>query len=61
MTAYDAFDKIAAGASLVQAYTGFVYCGPTFARDVNEGLAKILRERGFANVDEAVGSCVAGV
>ena len=56
LDAADAFDKIAAGASLVQAYTGFIYAGPTFARDVNEGLAKILKERGFGTVDEAVGS-----
>ena len=54
--AQGAFDKIAAGASLVQAYTGFIYGGPTFARDVNEGLAKILKERGFSSVDAAVGS-----
>ena len=31
-TAEDAFEKIAAGACLVQAYTGFVYGGPSFAR-----------------------------
>lgn len=55
-TADDAFDKIAAGASLVQAYTGFVYGGPSFAGDVNAGLAAIIRERGFANIDEAIGS-----
>jgi len=55
-TAADAFDKIAAGASLVQAYTGFVYGGPQFAGQVNEGLARILRERGFDSLDEAVGS-----
>ena len=55
-TAEDAFEKIAAGASLIQAYTGFVYGGPTFAGDVNAGLAAIIRERGFANIDEAVGS-----
>jgi dihydroorotate dehydrogenase len=52
----DAFEKVAAGASLVQAYTGFIYGGPTFARDVNAGLAKLLKERGFNTVDEAVGS-----
>ena len=56
--AQDAFDKISAGASLVQAYTGFIYGGPTFARDVNEGLAKILKDRGFGSIDEAVGSGV---
>ena len=57
-TGDDAFEKIAAGASLVQAYTGFIYGGPTFARDVNVRLAQILSERGFASVDEAVGSGV---
>jgi dihydroorotate dehydrogenase len=55
-TAEDAFEKIAAGACLIQAYTGFVYQGITFARDVNCGLAKILREKGFHSLDEAVGS-----
>jgi dihydroorotate dehydrogenase len=52
----DAFEKIAAGACLIQAYTGFVYKGFTFARDINSGLAEILREKGFRNVDEAVGT-----
>ncbi|HXG84190.1 MAG TPA: quinone-dependent dihydroorotate dehydrogenase [Pyrinomonadaceae bacterium] len=55
-TAEDAFEKIAAGASLLQSYTGFVYQGITFARDVNFGLAKILREKGFSRLDEAVGA-----
>ena len=55
-TAEDAFTKIAAGASLIQAYTGFVYGGPSFAKEINEGLARLLAERGFKSVDEAVGS-----
>lgn len=55
-TAADAFAKIAAGASLLQAYTGFVYQGFTFARDINFGLARILREKGFTSLDEAVGT-----
>lgn len=57
-TARDAFDKIAAGASLLQAYTGFVYRGPGFAGEINVGLAAILKERGFANIEAAVGSAV---
>jgi|ERR1043166_2718248 dihydroorotate dehydrogenase len=57
-TADDAFQKIAAGASLLQAYTGFVYGGPSFAREVITGLAVILKERGFQSLDEAVGSAV---
>jgi dihydroorotate dehydrogenase, subfamily 2 len=55
-TAQDAFDKIAAGASLVQAYTGFVYSGPSFAVNVLSGLADIIKERGFGSIDGVVGS-----
>jgi dihydroorotate dehydrogenase len=59
-TAQDAFDKIAAGASLVQAYTGFIYTGPSFAGSVVLGLADILKQRGFRSIDEAVGSAAPG-
>ncbi len=54
--AEDAFEKITSGASLIQAYTGFIYKGITFARDVNFGLAKLIREKGFKSLDEAVGA-----
>jgi dihydroorotate dehydrogenase len=57
-TARDAFEKIAFGAALLQAYTGFVYTGPAFARRINQGLADILAKRGFARIDEAVGSSI---
>ncbi|MCD9189417.1 MAG: quinone-dependent dihydroorotate dehydrogenase [Pyrinomonadaceae bacterium] len=56
--AEDAFEKIAAGACLVQAYTGFVYQGISFAKEVNSGLNDIFKKRGFKDVDEAVGSDV---
>jgi dihydroorotate dehydrogenase len=39
MGAAEARAKLEAGADLVQGYTGFVYRGPTFARDVVRGLA----------------------
>ena len=55
-TAEDAFEKIAAGACLLQAYTGFVYCGPEFARTINNELKTILERLGFSDLDEAVGS-----
>ena len=58
-TAEDAWEKICAGASLVQLYTGFIYQGPTVAREINEGLAEILRQEGFAHFDDAIGSQVA--
>jgi len=56
--AENAFEKIAAGAALVQAYTGFVYSGPSFARKLVSGLADVLARRGFNSLDEAVGSAV---
>jgi dihydroorotate dehydrogenase len=54
-TAEDAWEKIAAGASLVQLYTGFIYRGPRIAQEINEGLAKILAREGFANLEAAIG------
>lgn len=54
-TAEDAFAKVSAGASLLQAYTGFVYGGPSFASDVLSGLAKLLEESGIDHLREAVG------
>jgi len=54
-TAEDAWEKISAGASLVQLYTGFIYQGPHVARQINEGLANMLVREGIATLDAAVG------
>ncbi|HXQ73645.1 MAG TPA: quinone-dependent dihydroorotate dehydrogenase [Pyrinomonadaceae bacterium] len=54
-TAEDAWEKISAGASLVQLYTGFIYRGPGIAREINEGLEQILSREGLPNLDAAVG------
>lgn len=54
-TAADAWEKIAAGASLIQLYTGFIYRGPAIAREINHGLERILKREGFASLDAAVG------
>lgn len=40
MSAKDALDKIAAGASLVQLYTGFIYEGPSLIKNINKALLK---------------------
>lgn len=40
MTAADALDKIAAGASLIQIYTGFIYEGPAIVKRINKALIK---------------------
>ncbi|MFB0902857.1 MAG: quinone-dependent dihydroorotate dehydrogenase [Nonlabens sp.] len=43
MTAQDAIDKIKAGASLVQLYTGFVYEGPALIKKINEEIIGLNR------------------
>ncbi|MEA2206860.1 MAG: dihydroorotate dehydrogenase [Blastocatellia bacterium] len=55
-TAADAWEKICAGASLVQLYTGLIYEGPAVARTINDGLAEILKRSDFDSLDAAVGS-----
>ena len=54
-TAQDAWEKICAGASLVQLYTGFIYQGPGIVAEINKGLLEIIDREGFRSLDEAVG------
>ncbi|MCP2279347.1 quinone-dependent dihydroorotate dehydrogenase [Nocardia amikacinitolerans] len=51
-----AFQRILAGASLLQGYTGFIYGGPFWTRKIHRGLAARLRENGYASIAEAVGA-----
>jgi dihydroorotate dehydrogenase len=53
-TPEDAFERLCAGATLVQAYTGFVYGGPLWPRRLNRGLARLLREAGFESARQAI-------
>ncbi|CAD6184312.1 unnamed protein product [Caenorhabditis auriculariae] len=52
----DAYDKIRAGASLVQLYTAIVFQGFPVIGKVKRELVQLLRRDGFANVSEAVGA-----
>jgi dihydroorotate dehydrogenase len=52
----DAYRRIRAGATLLQAYTAFVYGGPLWPAQVHRDLARLLRADGFASVAEAVGA-----
>jgi dihydroorotate dehydrogenase len=52
----DAWERIRAGASLVQLYSAMVYGGPGIARRIARGLADRLSQEGFANIAEAVGT-----
>ena len=50
-----AYEKIIAGASLLQLYTGFIYKGPSVAKDIKKGLIQILKAEGLNNIKEAIG------
>ncbi len=54
--ANDAFDRIRAGANLIQLYSAMVYEGPSIARTIAFGLATCLERAGFSNIAEAVGT-----
>ena len=50
-----AYEKITAGASLLQLYTGFVYKGPAIVKNIKQELIEILKNKGFSNIKEAIG------
>tara|TARA_Y100000590_G_scaffold275062_1_gene308852 strand:+ start:1173 stop:2219 length:1047 start_codon:yes stop_codon:yes gene_type:complete len=51
----NAYEKIMAGASLLQLYTGFIYRGPSTARDIKKELIEILKAEGLKNIKDAIG------
>ena len=53
-----AFEKIIAGASLLQLYTSFVYKGPTLIKDIKKELIQILKSEGIENIKDAIGKNV---
>ena len=55
LTADDAWEKIKAGASILQLYTGLVFEGPGIAKNIVKGLKKRMEAEGFESIAEAVG------
>jgi dihydroorotate dehydrogenase len=55
-TAEDAYEKIRAGASLIEVWTGMIYEGPAIVRNINRGLLRLLARDGFGSIAEAVGT-----
>ncbi len=54
--AVDAWEKITAGAALIQVYTGLVYEGPGVVSDIVNGLRERMKTAGFATLQQAVGT-----
>lgn len=52
----DAYEKIKAGASLVQLYTAMIYQGPPVVKKIKRELDELLREDGYNSIAEAVGA-----
>ena len=50
-----AYEKIIAGASLLQLYTGLIYSGPSVAKNIKRELIQILKDEGISNIQDAVG------
>ncbi len=55
-TGDDAWERITAGASLLQGYTGFIYGGGLWPKHIHDGIARRLHDGGFASLSDAVGS-----
>jgi dihydroorotate dehydrogenase len=60
MSAEDAWAKLRAGATLVQVYTGFIYGGPGFASQLNQGLCRLMERDGFQSIDAVIGADLKG-
>ena len=58
-TAEHAWERIRAGASLVQLYSAMVYQGPGLGARIARGLEALMKRDGFASIAEAVGSAAA--
>src|SRR5699024_3905044 len=56
VTPAQAWERITAGASLLQGYTGFIYGGPFWMRRMHRGIAARVSAAGYASLAEAVGS-----
>jgi dihydroorotate dehydrogenase len=54
-TADDAWEKITAGACLIQTYTGWIYEGPMMVRRILTGLLTKLEENGLTSINQAIG------
>jgi dihydroorotate dehydrogenase len=56
----DVVDRLRAGATLVQAYTGFIYGGPGWPRRIHRELADKLRAANLTSIDQLIGQARPG-
>ncbi|CAI8196500.1 MAG: Dihydroorotate dehydrogenase (quinone) [Arcobacter lacus] len=51
-----AYDRLKAGASLVQSYTGLVFEGPSMVRKINEEILELMKQDGYMHISEVIGA-----
>ncbi|WP_345559793.1 quinone-dependent dihydroorotate dehydrogenase [Nonomuraea rosea] len=51
----DVWERILAGATLVQGYTGWIYGGPLWASRIHRGLSRRVRRHGLKSIADAIG------
>lgn len=56
LDANEAYRRLKAGASLVQAYSGMIFEGPSMVRKINEGILELMKNDGFNNISQVIGS-----
>jgi dihydroorotate dehydrogenase (fumarate) len=54
--AYDAYQKIKHGASLVELVTGMIFEGPELIGQINDGLVDLLKKDGYTHISQAIGA-----
>jgi dihydroorotate dehydrogenase len=54
-TGQDAWERICAGASLVQIYTSFIWGGPLTPRRIERTLRRKVRQKGLTSIQDAIG------
>ena len=55
-TPEEAYKRIKAGASLIQVFSPFIFQGPKLIKEINIGIIALMKEDGFTNISEAIGS-----
>ncbi|ANE48280.1 diguanylate cyclase [Paenibacillus swuensis] len=54
-TAQDAYDKVKAGASMIELYSALIYHGPHIVKEIHSGLRELLKRDGFTHISQAIG------
>lgn len=55
-TAQDAYDRIKAGATLIQIYSMLIYNGPKMIKEINSGLIELLKADGYTHISQVIGA-----